>query len=47
MFDKICNPSLSLVVPIIPVLIPMDLDLTDAVSGDLVVRRPTPQSQGL
>ena len=38
---------LSSVVPIIPVVIPMAVDLSDAVSGDLVVRLPTPQSQGL
>ena len=45
--DKICISSLSSVVPIIPVVIPMALDLSDAVSRDLVVRVPTPQIQGL
>ena len=45
-FDlKIC--LLSSVLPIIPVMIPMALDLSDVVSRDLVVRRPTPDVQGL
>ena len=38
---------LSPVVPIIPVVIPMALDLSDVVSRDLLVRRPTPDVQGL
>ena len=45
LLDKIF--LLSLVVPIIPVVIPLAVDLSDAVSGDLVVRVPTPQIQGL
>ena len=40
-------PSLSSVVPIIPVVIPMAVDLSGAVSRDLVVRVPKPQRQGL
>ena len=47
MLDIISIPSLSSVVPVIPVVIPMAVDLSDAVSGDLVVRVPTPQRQGL
>ena len=47
MLDIISIPSLSSVVPIIPVVIPMAVDLSDVVSGDLVVRLPTSQSQGL
>ena len=38
---------LSSVVPIIPVVIPVALDLSDVVNRDLVVRRPTPEVQGL
>ena len=34
------------VVPIIPVVIPMAVDLSDAVSRDLVVRRPTEENNG-
>ena len=45
LLDKIF--LLSLVVPIIPVVIPLAVDLSDAVSGDLVVRVPTPQIRGL
>ena len=46
-FDlKICF-LLSSVLPIIPVMIPLALDLSDVVSRDLVVRRPTPDVQGL
>ena len=39
--------SFSPVVPIIPVVIPMAVDLSDAVSRDLIVRRPTTEVQGL
>ena len=39
LLDKIF--LLSLVVPIFPVVIPLAVDLSDVVSGDLVVRRPT------
>ena len=34
------------VVPIIPVVIPMAVDLSDAVSGDLLVRKPTEENNG-
>ena len=40
-------PSLSPVAPIIPVVIPMVVDLSDAVSRDLVVRKSTREVQGL
>ena len=39
-------PPLPAVVPIIPVVIPMAVDLSDAVSRDLVVRRPTEENNG-
>ena len=35
------------VVPIIPVVIPMAVDLSDAVSRELIVRMPTTEVQGL
>ena len=35
------------VVPIIPVVIPMAVDLSDTVSRDLVVRMPTEENRGL
>ena len=35
-----------LVVPIIPVVIPLAVDLSDVVSDDLVVRRPTGENNG-
>jgi len=34
------------VVPIIPVVIPMAVDLSDAVSGDLLERKPTEENNG-
>ena len=37
-------PPLPAVVPFIPVVIPMAVDLSDAVSRDLVVRRPTEEN---
>ena len=45
MFDhKVHFPLLPSVVPIIPVVIPMAVDLSDAVSRDLLVRRPMEKS---
>ena len=45
---KIHFPSLlPPVVPIIPVVIPMAVDLSDAVSRELIVRMPTTEVQGL
>ena len=38
------SPPLPAVVPFIPVVIPMAVDLSDAVSRDLVVRRPTEEN---
>ena len=47
-FTSLFPPSSSyVVVPIIPVVIPVAVDLADAVSRDLVVRRPTAEIQGL
>ena len=34
------------VVPIIPVVIPLAVDLSDVVSDDLVIQRPTPENNG-
>ena len=42
-----CFPPLLPVVPIIPVVIPLAVDLSDAISGDLLVRRPTINTSGL
>ena len=40
-------PTLSLVVPVVPLVIPLAVDLSDAVHRDLVVRRPTADIKGL
>ena len=42
-----CCRLLSPVVPIIPVIIPLAVDISDAVSRDLVVRWTTETQQGL
>ena len=47
LFLHIFPPSSYIVVPIIPVVIPMAVDLADAVSRDLVVRRNTTGIRGL
>ena len=46
MFDHKVHfpPPLPAVVPFIPVVIPMAVDLSDAVSRDLLVRRPTEEN---
>ena len=38
---------LSSVVPVVPVVVPLAVDFSDAVHRDLVVRRPTADIKGL
>ena len=42
-FPSLLSPP---VVPIIPVVIPLSVDLSDVSENDLVIQRPTPDNNG-